>query len=63
LQKVQGEAQLWFPKACSLRNTGNVRSVWLGDNGSLQTDARQTGTLSRMFPETDSGKLTPTGTN
>jgi hypothetical protein len=37
--------------------------VWLGDNGSLQTDARQTGALSRMLSEKDSDKLTPTGTN
>ena len=32
-------------------------------HGSLKADARQTVTLSRMFSETDSGKLTPTGTN
>jgi hypothetical protein len=60
---VQGEAQHQFPKACSLGNTDNVRSVWLGNNGSLQADAWQTCTLSHMFPEKDSGKLTPTGTN
>jgi hypothetical protein len=60
---MPSEAQQQFPKACSLRNTGNVRGVGLRDNGSFQTDAWQTCTLSRMFPEKDSGKLTPTGTN
>jgi hypothetical protein len=37
--------------------------VWLGDNGSLQNDAGQTCALSRMFPENDSGKLTPLSFN
>jgi hypothetical protein len=37
--------------------------VWLGDNGSLQTDAEQTCALSRMFSETDSGKLIPQSFN
>jgi hypothetical protein len=60
---MQGEAQPKFEKARSLRNTGNVRSVWPGDNGSLQTDAWQTRTLSSVLSEKDSGKLTPTDTN
>jgi len=48
---MQREAQRWFTKACSLRNTGNVRGVRIGDFGSLQADARQTGTLSCVFSE------------
>jgi hypothetical protein len=35
----------------------------IGDYRSLHAKARQTRTLPRMFSETDSGKLTPTGTN
>jgi hypothetical protein len=35
----------------------------IGHNGSLQTDAWQTRTLSRMFSENDSGKLTPQSFN
>jgi hypothetical protein len=60
---MRGETQQQFPKACSLRNTGNVRGVRIGDHGSLQTDARQTCTLSRMLSEKDSGKLTPQSFN
>ncbi len=50
-KKCKARRNRGFAKACSLRNTSNVCSVWLGDNGSLQTDARQTSTLSRMFSE------------
>jgi hypothetical protein len=35
----------------------------IGDYGSFQTDAEQTCALSRMFSETDSGKLTPQSFN
>ena len=35
----------------SVRNRGNVRSVWLGDNRSLQAKAGQTSALSSMFSE------------
>jgi hypothetical protein len=47
---MQGKTRPWNAKSAS-RDAHNMRSVQLGDNGSLQTDARETCTLSRMFPE------------
>jgi hypothetical protein len=37
---MPSDMQPWFPKTRSLRNTGNVRSVWLGDNGSFSHAAK-----------------------